>query len=570
MKAIRTLRDFDARIPTLGWLIIAWIEAWLIQPDGENAGKPYRLTREQKNFILWYYSLDSRGRWRYRRAVLRRAKGWGKSPFLAALCIVELVGPVVFAGWAEADARSPRGKARPNAWVVLAGVSETQTANTYDALRAMITPAMAEEFGLDVGMTRVYTATGGKLHPITANAATQEGARPTFAVMDEVHHWTTTNGGKALARVVRRNLAKVKGRAVVTTNAHAPAQDTVARDLYTSHLIQAEGRAKRPDLLYDCREAPVIDLADESALRAALAAAYGDSVAWVDIDDLVSEIYAPDTLPEDACRFYLNQIVDAADVWVTSAEFDANRRPDLRPLRTATPGLAGHEPWRNADTVCLGFDGSRTDDATALVAVRVSDGAMFLLGLWERPTGPDGHGWEVDREAVRGAVDHAFATLDVVAFYADVAEWETDVDDWRDRYGERLLVAASTKHKVAWDMRGHQADTTRAAEALHRSIVDGDLPHNYGHDSPVRRHFLNARRRVNRYGVTFGKEGRESPHKVDIVAATLLARLARTHLLGKGALASRVSGATPVYGVRRRPDPTRLQPTPRYLRVINR
>jgi hypothetical protein len=559
VKAIKTVEQFDPRIPTLGWLVISWIEAWLIQPDGDNAGQPYRMTREQRNFVLWFYALDERGRWKYRRALLRRSKGWGKSPFLAALCIVELVGPVMFAGWAAETVRVgwddvpvPLGQARPNAWVVLAGVSETQTANTYDSIRGMVTPALIAEYEMDVGMTRIYAKNGAKLHPITANASTQEGARPSFAVMDEVHHWTPTNGGKALAKVVRRNLAKVRGRSVVTTNAHAPAQDTVARDYYDAHLAQAEGRTRRKDLLYDSQEAPVLsheEMATESILREALKCAYGDSW-WVDLDDLISEIYSPDTPPEDSCRFYLNQIVDAADVWILAAQFDANRRPDLRPLRTMP-----HGQWKRADTVCLGFDGARTDDSTALVAVRVEDGAIFLLGLWERPPGADGNGWEVPRELVRGAVDEAFATLNVVGFYSDVAEWETDVDDWRDRYGERLLIGASTKHKVAWDMRGHQADTTRAAESLHRSISDNDLPHNYGPESPVRRHFLNARRRPGRWGVTFGKESRESPHKVDIVAAVLLARLARTHALGKGVLASTAPGTLQRYPTRtiRRP-----------------
>jgi phage terminase large subunit-like protein len=549
VKAIKTVRRFPDGAPTLGWLVIAWIETWLIQPDGDDAGEPYRLTPEQLNFVLWFYALDERGRWRYRRAVLRRAKGWGKSPFLAALCIVELVGPVVFDGW-NADG-TPRGRRQPSPWVVIAGVSEAQTANTLDAIRAMIPADTADEYGLDIGLTRIYVAGGGKLHPITANPSTQEGARPTFAVMDEVHHWTKTNGGKALARVIRRNLAKVKGRSVVTTNAHNPAEDTVARDLYDAHLAQCEGRTRLADMLYDCREAPPVDLTDEVQLRAALACAYGDS-HWVDFDALVSEVYSPDTPPEDSCRFYLNQIVDAADVWVTAAEFDANRR-DLAALRRTEPGQ-----WKRGETVALGFDGGRTDDSTALVAIRASDGAPFLLGLWEKPDGSAGVGWEVNKDDVRGTVDNAFATLDVVAFFADVAEWETDVDSWRDTYGERLLVKATAKHAVAWDMRTHQADTVRATEALHRAVVDGELPHDG--DPRLRRHFLNARRRPGRYGVSFGKEGRESPHKVDALAATLLARMALTALTGSGALAKRRGAVGTLVGLggrRRTPQPLR-------------
>jgi phage terminase large subunit-like protein len=552
LKAIKTLDRFDPEIPTLGWGVIEFIETWLIQPDGDNAGEGFVLTREQKNFILWFYAVaPGTGRWRFRRAVLRRAKGWGKSPFLGALCLAELVGPVVFAGW-DRDG-DPIGRAHASPWVVIAGVSETQTANTLDAIRAMITGEFAAEFGLDVGITRIFVAGGGKLVPITTNPATQEGARPTFAVMDEVHHWTLGNGGKNLAKVIRRNLAKVRGRSVVTTNAHAPAQDTVGRDYYDAHLAQVEGRTRRADLLYDSAEAPPLtdaDFANEEVLRAALRCAYGDAVAWVDLDDLISEIYAPDTPIEDACRFYLNQIIDAADAWATAGEWDANHVLNLAPLKHAAPGQ-----WRKGDTVCLGFDGGRTDDSTALVAVRLSDGAVFILGLWEKPTGPEGEGWEVNRDAVRGTVDHAFSTLDVVAFFADVAEWETDVDYWRDTYGERLFHKATAKHAIAWDMRAHGADTVRATEALHRAIADRALPHNA--DARLRRHVLNARRRPGRWGISFGKESRESPHKVDALAAMLLARMAATCVTGTNALAKR-GGVGTLTGYGRR-NPARAQ-----------
>lgn len=79
--ALTTLAPFplDGSVKTLGWGVIDWVEAWLLQPDGDEAGEAYRLTREQLNFVLWFYAVDDRGRFTYRRAVLRRAKGWGKA-----------------------------------------------------------------------------------------------------------------------------------------------------------------------------------------------------------------------------------------------------------------------------------------------------------------------------------------------------------------------------------------------------------------------------------------------------------------------------------------------------------
>ncbi|WVX87923.1 terminase large subunit [Arthrobacter phage Snek] len=555
VTAVTSLPEFplDGSVKTLGWGIIEFVEKYLLQPDGDLAGEPYRFTREQCNFVLWFYALNDDGVFLNRRGVLRRAKGWGKSPFLGALALAELCGPVRFGGWDSFG--EPIGVPHPMPWIVIAGVSEIQTENTLAAIRAMCEDSLlVDDYGLDVGLSRILTARGGKIMPITASASSQEGARPTFAIMDETHHWTKSNGGEKLARVVRRNLAKVNGRVVETTNAHEPGQDSVAEKSFSAWRAVVEGRSSSSGILYDTREAPSdIDLADEKAVLAGLRCAYGDST-WVDLERILAEVYDPDTPPEEARRFYLNQIVAAADSWVSPAEWQKNRKDDLRPLTFAKPG-----DWKKGDVVTLGFDGSLTDDSTALVAVRVEDGAAFLLAIWEKPEGPKGQGWEVPKDQVRGAVDNAFASLDVVAFFSDVAYWETDTDAWRDEYGERLLVKATTRHAIGWDMRGHQMETTRAVEALHRAITDGEVP--WGShaliagsapeskaDEILTRHMLNCRRRVNRYGVYFGKESRESPKKVDAIASLLLARMARTRVLADGGLKKRRRSAGRVYG----------------------
>lgn len=514
---------------SLGFEVIDWAEQYLRQPDGPNAGEPFRFTVEQEDFILWWYAVDEQGRFNYRRGVLRRSKGWGKSPFLGALCLVELVGPCRFDGWTgKGKNRQPVAKPHSMPWINLAGVSEVQTTNTMSVVLSMVEDSpIVEDYGLDVGMTRIYTPGGGRLVPITASAPSAEGARPSFAVMDETHHWTESNGGAKLARVIRRNLAKSRdgaARAIETTNAHAPGEESVAEKSYQDFLAIQEGRTKSSGLLYDSREAPGdTDLADRDKLKVGLRAAYGDAT-WVDLDRIADEIYDPGTPPEESRRFYLNQIVAAADSWVSPAEWDANIREDLPALE-------------EGEAITLGFDGALTDDSTALVACRVSDGAPFLLGLWEKPSGPAGQGWFVPKDQVRDLVAHTFTKYDVVGFFSDVAYWETDVDYWREQYGEALLVKATVRHAIAWDMRGHAADTVRAVEALNRAIVDGECPHDG--EPRLARHIKNARRRPNRWGVSFGKESRESPHKVDALAAFVLARMARQRILAENAMGKR-------------------------------
>ena len=522
--------------------------------DGRDAGEPFRFTREQMNFILWWYALDKRGRFRYRRGVLRRSKGWGKSPFLGALALAELLGPVRFGGWDENG--EPIGVDETAATVVVAGVSQAQTENTMSSIRSMAEDSgLVEAYGLDVGKTRILAPGERKIIPMTANAATAEGGRPTFAIMDETHWWSKSNGGRALANVIRRNLGKRPNgtaRAVETTNAHEPGRESVAEGSYLAHRAEVEGRTLRAEtgILYDSREAPYVDLSDEAAVLAGLAAAYGDAV-WVDLERILAEVYDPDTSSSEARRFYLNQIVEAEDSWVAPDEWLANG-PNGRVQR----GEAAVRPLDEGETVTLGFDGALTDDSTALVACRVEDGAVFLLGVWERPEGPKGDGWSVPKDVVRGLVEWAFGHLDVVAFFSDVAYWETDIDAWRDEYAERLLVKATTRHAIGFDMRGHQLETTRGVEALHRAITDGEVPWTehalVGSDLSgseiLSRHVLNARRRLNRWGVSFGKENRESPKKVDALAAMLLSRMARQRVLGEGVLRKRRKKVGRLYG----------------------
>lgn len=62
---------------TLGWDVLAWTAEYLRQPDGPDAGKPWRYTPEQARFILHWYAVDEYGRFVYRYGMLRRVKGWG-------------------------------------------------------------------------------------------------------------------------------------------------------------------------------------------------------------------------------------------------------------------------------------------------------------------------------------------------------------------------------------------------------------------------------------------------------------------------------------------------------------
>lgn len=522
---------YKGELPTLGYQVINWMHTYLAAPDRADYA-PFRLTREQAQFVLNLYAVDPRtGQRRYRRAVLSRPKGWGKSPLLAALTCAEALADVVPDGW---DANGePVG--RPWAtlrtpWLQLAAVSEDQTRNAWAPLLEMLRegPALDEYPGIEPLDTFVNLPQG-RIEFVTSAATSREGNRPVWCVLDQTEEWRPSNGGVKLAATLRRNLGKTGGTSVESPNAYVPGVGSVAENSAEFWKRILEGRARDEGLLYDHREAPAeTDLGDRDSLMRGLAVAYGDSAAtaggWVNLERIAAEIWDPDTDSQDARRFYLGQITHAADSWISQPEWAAVTAAD--------------KVVADKDTIVLGFDGSRrrshsVTDATALVGCRVSDGHLFLLGCWEQPDGPRGQDWQVPTIEVLATVADAFKRYRVVGMYADPAKWESHVASWEAKYGRRLKVKASVAHPVEWWMTGgRSALIVRALEKFRSSVVDGELTHDGS--SVLTRHVLNARRRESRSGIQIAKEHPESPRKIDAAVASVLAWQCRVDAVAKG------------------------------------
>jgi len=364
--------EFDGDFPSLGWALLELYEEYLRIPSGPQAGEPFRLSDDQATFTVRFYAVDPAvDRLLYRRGARRRAKGTGKSPHLGAFAFGELVGDVVFDGW---DANGePVGRPRDSPWGQIAACSEDQTDNTYLALLEMLAESAAiDEFGIDAGVTRIQlTNRFGRIDPVTASAGSREGQPITSAVLDETHLWTPRNGGKRLAATLRRNLAKMNGRSIDSTNAYVRGQDSVA---------EATDRAwKRGEagLLYDCIEAPAVDdLRDRRKLRKALAVAY-TGAPWVDLDRLIDEIADPETTANDARRFYLNQPVDEdnTESWLDDLPTDTFARCAALELELPDSGCV------------MAWDMSLRHDSTAIATLgRQDDRIVARVRIFSRDT----------------------------------------------------------------------------------------------------------------------------------------------------------------------------------------
>lgn len=399
----------------------------------------------------------------------------------------------------------------------------------------MVSDKLKSEYDVTVGVEQV-TAHGGRAQMVFAASSFRavEGKRPTFSLLGETQHWLQSNKGVALFETLEGNLTKSpngQARMLSITNAYMPGEDSVAERQRQAWQDQEEfdriypGQRVGATIYYDSLEADPATPTDPNTVLEVAAQIRGDSV-WLDPESIVGSFMNRAIPISRSRRMFYNQVVAKEDALFSEAEWDACKLLD-RDLLELVPGTE----------IVLGFDGGKTDDATALVAKRLSDGCIFPVMVWERPPKEIEPNWEINREEVDAYVHYCFRTFKPLAFYADVALWESYIDSWNEAYRDRLLIKAHAKSPIGWDMRGGQAKITYANEALMDSVFTGKFLHNG--NKILRRHALNARRHQNRWGTTFRKESRESPLKVDAYAATLLAEMAARDLRESGQLKRR-------------------------------
>lgn len=534
------------RAVSLGRLAVWWMETYTVHGPGPVVGQHPRFGDEMYGFVVDCYALNRvTGRRLYDSVFLSRPKGTDKSGIAAKVALFEAFGPARFAGWARGGEKyeylgrsytyakgEPMGRVVVSPFVRILATEEGQTGNTYATIHLNLTSSAAPLFelqawGVVAGKSEVAIPGGGRIVRSTSGASSKDGGLETFVVFDETHLYNTPEL-RSMYDTVNDNLGKREVDAepwyIETTTMYQPGEDSVAEKTYEYADAIEEGRARKPRLLFDHRWGEVKDIRDEQALREGFAEAYGDALEFNSLDGLVARAYDPRRSESRTRRYRLNAAVAAANAWISPEDFIPRGRRHIRAL-VAKLKLAVDfvRPWAG-DVITLGFDGSLTNDATALVACRVRDRYLFPLHIQEQPDGPEADGWEVDQDAVDAAVAQAFKKYKVVGFYADPPFWQDWVRKWAKEFGEQLVVKAGAKNEIAWYTK-RDVQMAEALELLHTAIASGTMQHD--DDTKLgrvmTRHFLNARNWSRRGGSVIGKEKKNSPKKIDAAVAATLA-----------------------------------------------
>lgn len=360
--------------------------------------------------------------------------------------LAEARGPVVFAGWAVGGERfrcadfgcdcgwwyayepgEPMGVPWPTPLIQLTASSGDQVDNVYRPLQSMAKLGPLSGL-LKVGEEFVRIGEQGRIDVVTSSALSRLGNPINFALQDETGTWTTANKLRRVAETQRRGLSGMGGRSMETTNTWDPSEHSVA---------QTTSEAKAKDIFRYHPQAPKsLSYGDKRQRRKIHAIVYAGS-SHVDLDAIeaeAAELMEKD--PAQAERFYGNRVVSGTSSWADAAKWEARAKPREVKPRTRVVG---------------GFDGSDIDDHTA-IRLETLDGYQFtpVYGPDKLPTvwNPADYGGQVPRLEVQVAMDEVMRTYDVVRLYADPPYWESEVDGWAEKYGEKTVFRWQTRRIV--------------------------------------------------------------------------------------------------------------------------
>jgi phage terminase large subunit-like protein len=450
----------DSLPPNGGARVAAFLERFVRVPKGTGAGKPFVLRPWQVTMVNRLFDEP-----RPRAGLISIPRGNGKSTLAAALGIYGLFGD---------EESSPQ--------VLVIASDERQAGIVRNIARRMveISPELAKRAHIFKDSIRVPSC-DGTFASLPADPAALHGWDPTLLIADELHVVSEQVWEAATSAAGKRERS-------LTLAISTPA---ASRDSLMWRLV--DHARTEPDESFYFKEwaAPDgCDVRDEEAWELANPA----------LDDFLSRDGLRSLLgtlrPESFRRLRLGQWVEDAEAWIAGVDWAACSQPRDVP---------------NGTRVALGFDGSVSGDATALVGATVEERPhVFVLGLWERPDGPQGADWAVPRDDVNDVVEVAFQRYDVVGMAIDPPFWRVELEAWAQRWPGRIVEFAT----------GVPQRMAPAVERFYSAVRDRTLTHDG--DPRLTRHVLAAVTRESTHGPTIAKDKRMSKRKIDGAVAAII------------------------------------------------
>jgi len=450
--------EYRIDFPVL-WVALEWIEQHCVIPDGFHKGNPFILADWQSWVFANHYRVKPNAPQRtnerpligapafyYRRSQIVMPQKAGKGPMTASQVCLEGMGPALFAGWAQGGERYDcrnygcgcgwiyeyqPGEAMGGLWptplIQITAYSEEQTFNVYGAFKPMVEGGPLADVVLRIGEEFTRLHDDGRIDTVTSSNQSRLGQRVTFVPQDETGIWLVQNKMDKVATTQRRGLAGMQGRSTETTNGWDPAENSVAQKTSSAAL-------RRPDIFVHHPQAPKhLSFANKRERRRILRYVYR-GCRWIDLDSIEAELL--ELMLEDpaqAERFFGNRIVAGKGAWLPDGLVEK------RTIQRDYPA--------KGTSVALGFDGSDSDDWTAIRA-ETQDGYRFTptYGTDKKPTywnPSESHGL-IPRDEVMTAFSDLFEYFNVRRVYGDPKDWQTELGTLALKHGEEIVLVWPT------------------------------------------------------------------------------------------------------------------------------
>lgn len=337
----------------------------------------------------------------------------------------------------------------------------------------------------------VVPSTNSVYRVLSAEAFTKEGLNPKRVLFDEVHVQPTDELWNVMALAMG---ARVDPLLIGITTAGVTTQpdgaETVCYRMFRHGLDIIAGTVEDPSFFMAWWGAP--DGADhmDPAVWEAANPGYGD---LIDPDDFLAAVKRT---PENEFRTKrLNQWVASTRAWLPAGTWAACADP----ARMIPDG---------ADVV-LGFDGSFSNDSTALVVCTLGENPhLDVVECWERPEG-ESDSWRVPIVEVEDAIRRACRRWQVAEIACDPFRWARTYQVLED---ERLPV---------FEFPQSASRMVPATQRFYEAVVNQALTHSG--DPRLARHVGNCATKTDSRGTRLTKDTRASRRRIDLAVAAVMA-----------------------------------------------
>jgi phage terminase large subunit-like protein len=441
------------------------------------SGSPLVLRPWQRHLLDHVYARRADGRYRHRQALIGVARKNGKSALGAGLALHGLVaGP-------------------PGGEVYSCAADKEQARIVFGTAKRMVEmePDLAEVITPYKDVLEVKS-TGSIYRCLSAEAFTKEGLNPTATVFDEVHAQPNRELWDVMALAMgARPEPLMIGITTAGVRSDSTGKDSLCYSMYQYGQKVARGEIADPSFFMAWWE-PRRPQADHRAVSTWREAnpGFDDLVSREDFESGVLKTMEPEWRTKRC-----NQWVSSAETWMPAGKWDA---------------CADERPVPDGAEVVLGFDGSFSNDSTALVVIQVPEGEderphIDVVECWEKP--PDaGQDWRVPVMAVEEQIRSACRRWQVREIVCDPARWARTYAVLEEEGLPIVEYPQSPQRMIP------------ATQRFYEAVLNGTLTHSG--DPRLARHVDNCTIYTDSRGSRLRKDAKNSPRKIDLAISAVM------------------------------------------------